>query len=86
MFTVRPYREEDAATCGDCFYKGFFTCSTDQNDKILLHDYAQVLIEKCNFTSVRARKTELAHFVRLDVFSVSSNLSLSHSQSNQYHT
>ena len=20
MFTVRPYKEEDAAACGDCFY------------------------------------------------------------------
>ena len=36
MFTVRPYKEEDAAACGDCFYEGFFSCSVDQNDKILL--------------------------------------------------
>ena len=48
MFTVRPYKEEDAAACGDCFYEGFFSCSVDQNDKILLRDYAQILIEKCN--------------------------------------
>ena len=34
MFTVRPYKEEDAAACGDCFYEGFFSCSVDQNDKI----------------------------------------------------
>ena len=52
MFTVRPYKEEDAAACGDCFYEGFFSCSVDQNDKILLRDYAQILIEKCNFTYV----------------------------------
>lgn len=52
MFTVRPYKEEDAAACGDCFYEGFFSSSVDQNDKILLRDYAQILIEKCNFTYV----------------------------------
>ena len=52
MFTVRPYKEEDAAACGDCFYEGFFSCSVDQNDKIFLRDYAQILIEKCNFTYV----------------------------------
>ena len=52
MFTVRPYKKEDAAACGDCFYEGFFSCSVDQNDKILLRDYAQILIEKCNFTYV----------------------------------
>ncbi len=45
MFTVRPYKEEDAAACGDCFYEGFFSCSVDQNDKILLRDYAQILID-----------------------------------------
>ena len=49
MFTVRPYKEEDAAACGDCFYEGFFSCSVDQNDKILLRDYAQILIEKMQF-------------------------------------
>ena len=52
MFTVRPYKEEDTAACGDCFYEGFFSCPVDQNDKILLRDYAQILIEKCNFTYV----------------------------------
>lgn len=52
MFTVRPYREEDAQACGDCFYEGFFTCQIDQNDRVLLQDYAQILIEKCNFTYV----------------------------------
>ena len=52
MFIVRPYKEEDAAACGDCFYEGFFTCPVDQNDRMLLRDYAQVLIEKCNFTYV----------------------------------
>src|SRR5699024_12291994 len=52
MFTVRPYKEENAAACGDCFYEGFFSCSVDQNDKILLRDYAQILIEKCTFTYV----------------------------------
>ena len=52
MFTVRPYKEEDAAACGDCFYEGFFTCSVNQNDKMLLRDYAQILIEKCSFTYV----------------------------------
>lgn len=52
MFTVRPYKGEDAAACGDCFYEGFFSCPADQNDKILLRDYAQILIEKCNFTYV----------------------------------
>ena len=52
MLTVRPYKEEDAAACGDCFYEGFFSCSVDQNDKMLLRDYAHILIEKCNFTYV----------------------------------
>ena len=52
MFIVRPYREGDASACADCFYEGFFSCPVDQYDRILLHDYAQVLIEKCNFTYV----------------------------------
>ena len=52
MFIVRPYREEDAAACGDCFYEGVFTCPVDQNDRMLRRDYAQVLVEKCNFTYV----------------------------------
>ena len=52
MFIVRPYKEEDAAACGDCFYEGFFTCPVDQNDRMLLRDYAQILVEKCNFTYV----------------------------------
>ena len=52
MFTVRPYQKEDAAACGDCFYEGFFSCPVDFSDKILLRDYAQILIEKCNFTYV----------------------------------
>lgn len=41
-----------AAACGECFYESFFTCPADQNDRILLRDYAQILIEKCNFTYV----------------------------------
>lgn len=41
-----------AAACGEYFYEGFFTCPADQNDRILLRDYAQILIEKCNFTYV----------------------------------
>lgn len=52
MFTVRPYKEEDAAACGNCFYEGFFSCAVGQNEKILLQDFAQILIEKCNFTYV----------------------------------
>ncbi|WP_454939853.1 GNAT family N-acetyltransferase [Evtepia sp.] len=52
MFFVRPYREEDAAACGDCLYEGFFSCPVEGKDWILLRDYAQVLIEKCNFTYV----------------------------------
>lgn len=52
MFMIRPYREEDAGGCGQCFYEGFFTCPIDENDRILLRDYAQVLIEKCSFTYV----------------------------------
>ena len=52
MFIIRPYREGDASACADCFYEGFFSCPVDQYDRILLHDYAQVLIEKCNFTYV----------------------------------
>ena len=52
MFIIRPYREGDTSACADCFYEGFFSCPVDQYDRILLHDYAQVLIEKCNFTYV----------------------------------
>ena len=52
MFTIRPYAEKDAAACGECMYEGFFTAPVEDCDKILLRDYAQVLIEKCNFTYV----------------------------------
>ena len=52
MFTIRPYTEKDAAACGECLYEGFFTAPVEDCDKILLRDYAQVLIEKCNFTYV----------------------------------
>ena len=52
MFTIRPYREEDTEGCGRCFYEGFFTCPINENDRILLRDYAQVLIEKCSFAYV----------------------------------
>ena len=56
MFTVRPYKEEDAAACGDCFYEGFFSCPVDQNDKILLRDYAQILIENAISPMLRKRR------------------------------
>lgn len=52
MFIIRPYTEQDAAACGECLYEGFFSCPIGQNDRIFLRDYAQVLIEKCNFTYV----------------------------------
>ena len=52
MFTIRPYTGKDDIACGECFYEGFFTCPIDENDKILLQDYVQILIEKCNFTYV----------------------------------
>lgn len=52
MFTVRAYTEDDASACGDCFYEGFFDCPEDDNDRRLLRDYAQVLIEKCDFAYV----------------------------------
>ena len=52
MFTIRPYREGDAEGCDQCFYEGFFTCPINENDRILLRDYAQVLIEKCSFAYV----------------------------------
>ena len=52
MLTIRPYRKEDAEACGQCLYEGFFTCPVDENDKVFLREYAQVLIEKCNFTYV----------------------------------
>ena len=52
MFTIRPYRAEDAAACGNCLYEGFFSCPIDDHDRAMLVDYAQVLIEKCNFTYV----------------------------------
>lgn len=50
MFTIRPYRPEDAMGCGECFYEGFFSCPIDANDRAFLRDYGQVLVEKCNFT------------------------------------
>lgn len=49
IFIIRPYAENDAA-CGECLYEGFFTAPAEDCDKVLLWDYAQVLIEKCNFT------------------------------------
>ncbi len=52
MFSIRPYAEKDASSCGECFYEGFFTGPVDENDRVLLQDYAQILIEKCNFTYV----------------------------------
>ena len=52
MVTIRPYRAEDAAACGNCLYEGFFSCPIDDHDRAMLVDYAQVLIEKCNFTYV----------------------------------
>lgn len=52
MFVIRPYEERDTQACAQCFYEGFFDCSIDDNDRILLHDYAMVLIEKLNFTYV----------------------------------
>ena len=52
MFHIRPYREEDARFCALCLYDGFFTCPADHDDMAFLHDYAKVLIEKCNFTYV----------------------------------
>lgn len=75
MFTVRPYKEEDAAACGDCFYEGFFSCSVDQNDKILLRDYAQILIEKCNFTYVAETEDhQVVGFICGNMISVSARL------------
>ena len=44
MFTIRPYRAEDAAACGNCLYEGFFSCPIDDHDRAMLLDYAQVLI------------------------------------------
>ena len=49
-FSLRPYTESDAAPCGECLYEGFFTGPIDENDRRFLREYAQVLIEKCNFT------------------------------------
>lgn len=57
MFTIRPYREEDAEGCGKCFYEGFFTCPINENDGIFLRDYAQVLIE--NAASLMWRKPRI---------------------------
>ena len=51
-FSLRPYTESDAAPCGECLYEGFFTGPIDENDRRFLREYAQVLIEKCNFTYV----------------------------------
>ena len=51
-FSLRPYTESDATPCGECLYEGFFTGPIDENDRRFLREYAQVLIEKCNFTYV----------------------------------
>lgn len=64
MFTIRPYRGNDAAACGACFYEGFFSCPVDENDKALLRDYAQIMIERCNFTYVaEAENHEVVGFI-----------------------
>ena len=41
MFTIRPYRPEDAMGCGECFYEGFFSCPIDANDRAFLRDYVK---------------------------------------------
>lgn len=52
MFTIRPYEERDATACGECLHESFFICPVEDCDLVLLRDYAQVLIEKLNFTYV----------------------------------
>ena len=64
VFTIRPYAEKDAAACGECLYEGFFTAPVEDCDKLLLRDYAQVLIEKCSFTYVaEAQDGQVVGFV-----------------------
>ena len=64
MFTIRPYRPEDAMGCGECFYEGFFSCPIDANDRAFLRDYGQVLVEKCNFTYVAiTREQQVVGFI-----------------------
>ena len=64
MFTIRPYRPEDATGCGECFYEGFFSCPIDANDRAFLRDYGQVLVEKCNFTYVAVtREQQVVGFI-----------------------
>ena len=64
MFTIRPYRPEDAMGCGECFYEGFFSCPIDANDRAFLRDYGQVLVEKCNFTYVAVtREQQVVGFI-----------------------
>lgn len=64
MFIIRPYEERDARACGECLHESFFTCPAEGCDLILLHDYAQVLIEKLNFTYVaEAEDREVVGFI-----------------------
>ena len=59
------YAEKDAAACGECLYEGFFTAPVEDCDKLLLRDYAQVLIEKCSFTLCRGGTGWAGRGVRL---------------------
>jgi ribosomal protein S18 acetylase RimI-like enzyme len=52
MYTIREYTQKDLNDCAVCLYEGFFNCPVDAKDLEFLHDYAQVLIEKCHFTFV----------------------------------
>lgn len=64
MFTLRPYQASDASACGECLYEGFFSCPIEAHDRMLLQDYAQVLIEKCNFAYVaEAENRQVVGFI-----------------------
>ena len=63
MLIVRKYTAEDAEGCADCFYESFFHCPIMKRDRIFLHDYAQVLLEKCSFTYVAEYEGKIVGFI-----------------------
>lgn len=63
MFTVRAYTPDDLTDCARCFYEGFFHCGITDNDRLYLNDYAQVMIEKSNFTYVAVAEGKVVGFI-----------------------
>ena len=63
MYIIREYRQSDLDGCTVCLYEGFFSCQLDNKIFEFLHDYAQVLIEKCHFTFVAEYNDIIVGFI-----------------------